>query len=54
MASARLFIALYLDADISKKLAKQLRARGMDAISAHEVGNAELDDRAQMEYAIRE
>ncbi len=54
MATARLFIALYLDANISKKLAKQLRARGIDVISAHDVGNAELDDRAQFEYAIHE
>ncbi|MBI5034064.1 MAG: DUF5615 family PIN-like protein [Chloroflexi bacterium] len=52
MATARLFIALYLDADVSKKLASAIRDNGFDAVSAKEVGNAELDDHAQMEYAI--
>ncbi len=52
MATARLFIALYLDADVSKKSAPTLREKGFDVISAKEVGNAELDDRAQLEYAI--
>jgi len=54
MATARLFITLYLDADVSKKLARALRENSFDAVSAKEVGNAELDDRAQLEYAIRE
>ena len=54
MATARLFVALYLDTDVSKKLARALRQNGFDAVSAWDVSNAHLDDRDQMEYAIRE
>jgi hypothetical protein len=45
-AEARLFIALYIDADITYKLAKALRERGFDAISAYEVGNADIPEDA--------
>ena len=48
----RLYIALYTDADVHGKLAKQIRARGFDAITADEVGNKELDDLSQLEYAV--
>ena len=44
-------VKLYLDHDISYRIAEQLRARGHDAIGAWEVGNAELPDQAQLEYA---
>jgi len=44
-------VKLYLDHDISYRVAEQLRARGHDAIGAWEVGNAELPDQAQLEYA---
>lgn len=44
-------VKLYLDHDISYRLAVQLRARGYDAVGAWEVGNAELADLAQLEYA---
>ena len=44
-------VKLYLDHDISYRIAQQLRARGYDAIGAWEVGNAELSDQAQLEYA---
>jgi hypothetical protein len=44
-------VKLYLDHDISYRIAEQLRARGYDAIGAWEVGNAELLDQAQLEYA---
>lgn len=44
-------VKLYLDHDISYRIAEQLRARGHDAIGAWEVGNAELPDWAQLEYA---
>jgi predicted nuclease of predicted toxin-antitoxin system len=44
-------VKLYLDHDISYRIAEQLRARGYDAIGAWEVGNAELPDQAQLEYA---
>ncbi|MGA9350504.1 MAG: DUF5615 family PIN-like protein [Anaerolineae bacterium] len=42
---------LYLDHDISHRITEQLRARSHDAIGAWEVGNAELPDQAQLEYA---
>ncbi len=44
-------VKLYLDHDISYRMAEQLRARGHDAIGAWEVGNAELPDQVQLEYA---
>lgn len=48
----RLYIALYTDEDVHKKLAGQLRKRDYDAISAYEVGTNELLDEQQLEYAI--
>ncbi len=44
-------VKLYLDHDISYRIAEQLRARGHDAIGAWEVGNVELPDQSQLEYA---
>ena len=38
------FIKLYIDADISPRLARALRAQGYDAVSAHEVGNGQATD----------
>jgi len=48
----RLFIALYTDADVSQELARQLRRRGFDAVSARDLGNYLLSDREQLEFAI--
>ena len=45
---------VYLDEDLSPDIALRLRQRGVDATSAHEVGNSQLGDRAQLEYATRE
>ena len=45
---------LYLDENLSPRLAEMLRARGLEVVSAYEVGNAELDDRAQLAYTTRE
>ena len=47
----RLFIALYTDADVNKKLGAKIREQGFDAISALEVQNNLLDDEPQLEYA---
>jgi hypothetical protein len=44
-------VALYIDADITPKLARILRARGYDVVSAYEVGNAEVTDREQIDFA---
>ncbi len=44
-------ITLYLDHDISWRLAQQLRDPGYDALGTWEVGNHELPDQAQLEYA---
>jgi len=45
-------VKLYVDADITPKLARALRARGYDVVSAHEVGNADASDVEQMAYAV--
>jgi len=50
----RIFVALYLDADVDRKLAEQLRARGFKVTSAREVGNDELLDEAQLAYAVEQ
>jgi hypothetical protein len=39
-------VRLYVDADITYKLAQALRARGFDAVAAYEVGMAEASDDA--------
>ncbi len=45
---------VYLDEDLSPTIAELLRRHGVDASTAHEVGNAQLDDRAQLAHATRE
>ena len=45
---------VYLDEDLSPAIAALLRRHGIDASTAHEAGNAQLDDRAQLAYATRE
>jgi predicted nuclease of predicted toxin-antitoxin system len=47
-------VKLYLDENLSPRLAEILRARGLEVVGAYEVGNAELDDRAQLASATRE
>ena len=42
---------LYLDEDISPKVAVILRKRGMDALSAHEAGMLEASDEEQLAFA---
>ncbi len=48
---AKLFVALYTDADVNKKLAAKIREHGFDATSALEVKTNSLDDEPQLEYA---
>lgn len=45
---------VYLDEDLSPVIAALLRKHGIDATTAQEVGNVQLDDRAQLAYAARE
>lgn len=52
MAATRLFIDLYLDADVDKKLAAAIRREGFDAVSARELPNEKFSDVAQLEFAI--
>ena len=54
MSDAEPVLRLYLDADVDVKLAAHLRAAGYDCVSAREIGNAELDDEAQMTVAATE
>lgn len=45
---------VYLDEDLSPVIAALLRKQGIDATTAQEVSNVQLDDRAQLVYAARE
>jgi len=45
---------LYLDEDLSPKIAEILRKNGIDALSAHEAEMIEASDRQQLEFAVRE
>jgi predicted nuclease of predicted toxin-antitoxin system len=47
-------VRVYLDEDLSPSIALLLRQHRIDATSAHDVGNTQLGDRAQLEYATRE
>jgi hypothetical protein len=44
-------IKLYVDADITPKLARTLRAHGYDVVSAHDANHAEAPDEEQMALA---
>ena len=41
---------LYVDADITPRLARALRSRGYDVLATHEAGNADASDDEQMSY----
>jgi hypothetical protein len=47
-------VKVYVDEDLSPTVALLLRQCGLDATSAHDVGNSQLDDRAQLGYATRD
>lgn len=49
-----LFIELYLDEDVHKRVGTALRLRGFDVIGAHEVERWGLTDEEQLIYAAAE
>ena len=44
-------MTLYLDEDLAPAIAERLRRRGIDAVSAHDVGMMGASDVAQLDYA---
>ena len=44
----------YLDEDLAPQIAERLRKMGLDAVSALEVGNAQLSDRDQLRFAAQQ
>ena len=44
-------MTLYLDEDLAPAIAERLRRRGIDAVSAHDVGMTGVSDVAQLDYA---
>jgi len=47
-------IRLYLDEDMSSRVAQALRGKGFDVLRCHEVGNKGLSDEEQLRYAAQE
>jgi predicted nuclease of predicted toxin-antitoxin system len=47
-------VKLYLDEDLAPAIGVALRRRGVDAVSADEVGNVELGDKEQLVFATRQ
>ena len=45
---------VYLDEDLSPRIAQALRRQGVDATSAQEAGATQLDDGAQLAFATHE
>jgi len=46
-------ISLYIDEDLSDRIAVALRSKGFNAISAHEVNMRGKTDKEQLDYAIK-
>lgn len=46
-------IALYIDEDLSDRIAVALRSRGFDVVSAHEINMRGQSDREQLEYSTK-
>jgi predicted nuclease of predicted toxin-antitoxin system len=47
-------VKVYLDENLSPRIAEILREGGVDAVSAHEAGRAGIDDRSQLAHAAQE
>jgi len=47
-------VKVYLDENLSPRIAEILRAGGVDAVSAHEAGRTGIDDRSQLRHAAQE
>lgn len=50
-AASSLYIRLYIDEHVWRKLAAQLRERGFDAVNVYEVNRGGLSDEEQWSYA---
>jgi hypothetical protein len=53
-SEAGLFIRLYLDEDVHKRVASALRLRHFDVVSAHDLQRWGLSDEEQLMYAVAE
>jgi hypothetical protein len=49
-----LYIRLYFDEDVSVDIVRNLRQRGFDVLSTHEARRLQLDDDAQLSFAVEE
>ena len=54
MSPEKLFISLYLDEDVSVKIAANLKNRGFDVLHAVEAGMQSSSDEEQLNKAIRD
>lgn len=49
-----LYVRLYFDEDVSVDIVRNLRQRGFDALSTQEARRLQLDDDAQLAFAVQE
>jgi len=51
MSEPRLFASIYIDEDVTSRLAPALRQRGFEVVAAHEAGLKADDDESHLAYA---